>query len=395
MNIALITEKTFPPVNRANLRLYRLAKVLVKKNHKVYFISPSIHPFSDTKFNYEGIKICQFKGFDKFLYSKLRAIVRGLHLFNSVAFIVSLNFKYQFDALHAWNPLAGLSAILAGKIIKKPVYIDFTDFYSDIAKSDSNKLVTNFFSKIENFILKNAEKIMVVSKPMKERLINQNIKESKIKIVEDGVDKNMFNPNLNGTKIRKKLGLRKNIPIIIYHGDIKPPDGVDILFKAFKVILREIPQTKLLIVGGGGTYFEKIKMLGKKLKIDKSIIYTGWIDHKEVPLYLVASDIGAMPMRPTLNHQCYLSFKLFEYWACGKPIITTKLKAISAIVKNGKNGLIVEPENYLHLAKAFIYLLKRPNLAKKLGKNGRKLIEEKFNWDQLMEKEVQFCYSSK
>ena len=390
MIVELVVETTFPPVNRGNLRLYRLAKVLVKKGYDVYLISPSELLWLRKSLDYQGIKACQYFGLSQYLYSRYRSIVRGYHLIASILLIIHLNSKRRFDVLHAWNPLAGLSAVLAGKIIKKPVFVDITDFYSDIAQTDSNKLVVYLLKKIEFFVLRNAQKVIVVSKIMKERLVLDGIARNKIEIVEDGVDKEMFNPRIDGTKVKKKLGLPDDEPIIIYHGDIKPSDGVDILFNAFKKVLIEVPKAKLLILGGGGYYFNNLKKIGRELGIDSSTIYTGWVDHREVPMYLTASNIGAMPMRATLNHQCYLSFKLFEYWASGKPVVTTKLKAISQIVKNGYNGLIVEPESVDELSEALIYLLKHPIKAQELGKNGRKLIEEKFDWDLLMEKEAKF-----
>jgi len=288
-----------------------------------------------------------------------------------------------------------LAATIAGKITKKPTYIDFTDFYSDIAETDSNKLVVKMLKKMEKFILKNAQKIMVVSEVMRERLGEMEIDKKKIAIVEDGVDKNMFHPYLDQKQARKELNLPPDIPIIIYHGDIKYPDGVDVLYLAFEKVLKEIPQTKLLVVGGGGDYFNKeIKKLGEKLGIENSLIYTGWIDHKQVPFYLRASNIGAMPMRATLNHNCYLSFKMFEYWASALPVVTTQLKAITPIVEEGKAGIIIEPENINQLSEALIYLIKNPKIAEEMGKNGRKLVEERFHWDVLMEKEAEFYKNS-
>lgn len=393
MTAGLIVESSFPPVNRANLRLYRLAKVLVKKGYEVYLISPSKLPWSRKNLDYQNIKVRQYFGFERYLYSKLRILVRGYHLIACIWTVIFSNFKNRFDVLHAWNPLAGLAAVLAGRIIRKPVLIDLTDFYSDIAKTDSNKLTAGFLKKVELFVLRQAKKVIVVSEEMKERLVFEGVASEKIEIIEDGVDKEMFNPNINGREIKKRLGLFNNEPIIIYHGDIKPADGVDVLFNAFKKVLVKVPKAKLLIVGGGSDYFNNLKNMGRELGIYNSAIYTGWVEHSEIPKYLAASDVGAMPMRATLNHRCYLSFKLFEYWASGKPIVTTRLDAICQIVKDGQNGLIVSPENIEELSQALIYLLKNPEKARQMGINGRKLVEEKFDWDLLMEKEAKLYES--
>ena len=102
------------------------------------------------------------------------------------------------------------------------------------------------------------------------------------------------------------------------------------------------------------------------------------------------ADIGVMPLRSSLQTNTYLSFKLFEYWASGKPVIVSKLKAISKIVKHNVNGVIINPENIEELSDAIISLASNPQLSSNLGNNGRILVEKNFDWDVLMDQESEF-----
>lgn len=394
LRVVLVTEAPIPPISRGNLRLYRLGLSLARRGHEVYMITPSELPHKKNSVVHEGIFMYQFRGFGKFLYSRLRLPVRLYHLFGTLLTILSMHLRKGVNVIHAWNPIAGLAAVIGGRLIRRPIFIDFTDFYSDIARTDSLLLVP-VFKAIEWFILRAATKVIVVSEEMAHALTKLGVSGNRIFIVPDGTDCKMFNLNLDGRDIRVKHNLNQ-APVIIYHGDIKPPDGVDLLYRAFALILKRVPAAKLLIVGGGGRYFDKLKNLAEELGIEKSIICTYWVPHSEVPKYIAAADVGAMPMRATLNHNCYLSFKLFEYWGAGKPVVTSNLKAISRIVKNGVNGLVVESEDVEALADAFIELLENPEKAQKMGREGRQLVEANFDWDVLMRKEVELykdmCY---
>ena len=266
------------------------------------------------------------------------------------------------------------------------MFVDFTDFYSDIAVTDLPLLVSSL-AAIERLVLSSATKVITVSDEMAEALIQVGTVREKICVIPDGTDEKMFNPSVSGDEKRIELGL-DTAPVIIYHGDIKHPDGVDILFEAFKKVVAEIPEAKLLILGGGGAYFEELKATMQQSEVGPSVVFMGWVPHAEVPKYIAAADVGAMPMRAIRNHECYLSFKLFEYWGVGKPIVTSRLRAISKVVQNGVNGLIVEPEDPDALADAFVQLIADPQKAKEMGMEGRRLVENVFNWDAIMEKEL-------
>jgi len=392
--VGIIVETTIPPVSRANLRLYRVAKKLKEKyNVQINMVTPSTTPFSRKSVYMEGIFMNQYWGASVLLYSFLRLPVRIWHF---IATIFSFLYLHKFykdrngvRLLHAWNPLAGFCAVVIGKRIKRPVFVDFTDFYSDIARTDM-KLMASLLLKIELFVLKNAEIVFVVSEEMVDKLAEIGIAKDKIKVVPDGTDDQMFHPNVSCAWIRKEFDIKEEDPLLIYHGDIKYDDGVDILFKAFALVLKKQPNARLLLLGGGGSYFKKLSKLLDELKLRNSVILSGWVPHDTVPQYICASDIGVMPMRKSLNHDCYLSFKLFEYWGCGKPVVSTKLKAISKIVKDGVNGYTVESEDVEGFAQGIIKLIENREQAKEMGMAGRKLVEEEFNWNTIMEKEVQF-----
>lgn len=393
--VGILVETTIPPVSRANLRMYWLAKALIaEKKVMVNMVSPSRDLASRKSYFVEWIWMNQFPGFCNHLYSRLRLPVRLWHFTASIISLVILHYWYLrsygrgFAALHAWNPLAGLAAVFAGKAINRPVMVDFTDFYSDIARTDL-PLLRKPLVWLENYVLGQAAQIFVVSRQLKEHLVaNHGLAAEKIHIVPDGTDSERFRPDVDPSGVRQRHGIAQDAPLLVFHGDIKHDDGVDILVLALARIASERPDARLLILGGGGPYFDQtIRPLIDRLGLAGHVIAPGWIPHDEVPAYLCACDIGAMTLRATLNHDHYLSFKLFEYWGCGKPVVVTRLKAIGEIVRHGENGLVVDSEDVEGFAGAFLKLMADPDMAARLGRAGRELVEREYDWRRIMKRE--------
>jgi len=350
-------------------------------------VSPSFYPHHRMRGFQSGIYVVQHPGFAAFLYkSFIRFFVVPFHIISATLCLIRLCRKVSIRVVHAWHPLASLSAVLVGRVVGAKVFVDWTDFYSDIVRYES-PLFVPIARIIERFVLRNSDRIFTVSEEMRDVLVEMGAKKEKVGVVPDGVDDRMFNPKVDGSAIRRRCGLA-DCPIVIFHGDIKFIDGVDVLIKAFALVLRRLPNAKLLIVGGGRGYFSMIKRLANELGIQSSVIFTYWVPHQEVPKYIAAADVGVMPLRSTLETNCYLSFKLFEYWAMGKPVVVSRVKAISKIVKNAVNGILVEPEDIEGLARALLTILNDKRNARLMGENGRKLIERKYNWNSLMEQEA-------
>ena len=386
-SVALVVESSFPPVSRANLRLYRLSLVLIKKRLRVFIVSPGNNLVSTKQWTNADLTVVQHPGLNYALYrDRFRLIVRFLHLCAGILTLVRLRRRTGLSVIHAWHPIASLEAIFAGMITRTSVVVDWTDFYSDIAKHESPALVP-FFRLIEPFILSHAVLINTVSDEMAQALVDIGAKRDKIRVIPDGVDTSLFNPGVDGAEIRERYNLA-NSPTVIFHGDIKPIDGVDLLVSAFKKVSLRIPSAKLLIVGGGGAYFEFLKNLVDRSNLGSSIVFTGWVLHAEIPKYLAAANLGVMPLLSTLETNSYLSFKLFEYWGMGKPVVVSKVRAISRLVENCDGGVLVSPGDIGGFADSICQLLEDPKRGRSMGARGRSLVESKFDWNLIMSEEA-------
>jgi len=93
--------------------------------------------------------------------------------------------------------------------------------------------------------------------------------------------------------------------------------------------------------------------------------------YKNADIFILTSDIEAMPL------------VLLEAMACKIPVIATDIVGVASEVIQNNCGIIVKPRDSQALVEAIIRLLKNPKLAKKMGENGRKLVESKYSWESI------------
>jgi len=383
-NSFLVVEGEFPPPARANLRLYRLGIVLGKEGVRANLLTPSDIPRPFKTFTYDGIRVRRFPGLARLLYSRARIIVRAMHVAVSSLYLTRLCSKNRRSTIHCWNVVAGLAGIVAGAITKTPVFVDFTDLYSDIARYES-PVMARLIVEVEKIVARRANKVIAVTDRMRSVLISMGVEASRTIVIPDGTDEKMFRPGIDGSQIRSQYELG-NSPVLIFHGDIKYSDGFDILLPAFREALEKIPSAKLLVVGGGPEV-PRLSQLVQEWKMSSAVIFTGWVPHSQVPEYIAAADIGVMPLRSTLQTNCYLSFKLFEYWSMGKPVVVSGVDSISIVARNNESAVVVRPDDVRSLSDALTKALEDPKSLKYMGENGRKLVETTYNWDRLMGQE--------
>jgi glycosyltransferase involved in cell wall biosynthesis len=155
--------------------------------------------------------------------------------------------------------------------------------------------------------------------------------------------------------------------------------GVDCLIKGMPLILARHPGALLLIVGNGPAKQELIA-LAEQAGVSDSVIFTGSVPYPEVPLYMNAADI-CTSLKVELRSG-YSPLKLYEYMACGKPVIASRVSGFE-VVENSGSGVLVEPNDYQAFAAAIIRLLDDRALRASIGVKARQYVVENHSWDSV------------
>jgi len=151
----------------------------------------------------------------------------------------------------------------------------------------------------------------------------------------------------------------------------------------------ELVQAAALV---GDEYDIRVKLLGRFISKTfeeevqalpgfERVEYHEWVPYEEVPRHLVEAQIGVVLFHSLPNHINAMPNKLFEYMAAGLPIIASNFPLWREIVEGNECGLTVNPLDPKEIAKAIEYLLLHPEEACRMGNNGRRAVEEKYNWE--------------
>jgi glycosyltransferase involved in cell wall biosynthesis len=117
----------------------------------------------------------------------------------------------------------------------------------------------------------------------------------------------------------------------------------------------------------------------RALGLESSTIVQGRIDHEEMGKTLNQARIGVCPLQPIPKFLLNIPVKVFEFWACGLPVVASDLPPIRPFFQNARAGFLFQPGNSSELAQYIGWLLDNPEAAALMGRRGRACIEQRFN----------------
>jgi len=279
--------------------------------------------------------------------------------------------KEKFDfVLTIFHPfhLVPNAAISCAKTLRIPSIIKVDD-----AVYEKSSGLKSLQRKIEKMIstrsLSKASKVLVSNLPSKEIMKSYyKIDEEKISIVPNGVDLSFF-------KIKNRDPNK-----IVFSGVMYHHRGLDVLLDAAPKIVKEIPETKLVLLGDGPE-MKKLKEIVKQKNLDSNVEFKGWIDRKYIPEHLSNASIGIGPLRRTTVTENALPIKVLEYMASSLPIIAKTGTLPDDVLKDNENGWFIE--NSSELYEKIIKLQQNPELVEKMGKNSLNMVQ-KFSWEKIV-----------
>ncbi|MBS4033791.1 MAG: glycosyltransferase [Ignavibacterium sp.] len=231
---------------------------------------------------------------------------------------------------------------------------------------------------IIKYNLSKADRILSTSVVMKSQ--TQKYTTKNIEVTPFGIDKNSF-------KAFKVNGIFSPKDIVI--GTIKSLEqkyGIEFLVKAFHKIKNKYPDKSLkLLIVGIGSQEKYLKQLVNELGLEKDTTFTGFIKHNEIPKYHNMIDIF---VSASIDDSESFGVAILEASACEKPVIVSNVGGLPEVVENGKTGIVVEPKSTSEIFEAISKLIDNPELAQKMGANGRMRVLEKYTWDYSVEKMI-------
>lgn len=234
-----------------------------------------------------------------------------------------------------------------------------------------------------NKMIRNASRVIAITKKESNDYEKLGVKQENIEIIPNGIDLEKYQKIPNKGKFRKFIGINKS-KIILYLGRIEETKGILVLLYAFRLLIKDYNDVKLIIVGPETSYSIFLKKLVREWGIEEKVRFTGALYNQQKIEALVDADVFVTPK--------YSGFPItfLEACACGTPIITTD-KGDELDWIDRRVGYVVKYDSK-ELKETIAKLIDDENLKRKFGEEGRRLVRERFNW-QIISKKLEALYS--
>jgi glycosyltransferase involved in cell wall biosynthesis len=357
-----------------NLELMRNLSVI---GHEIHLIISNKKLNHQLKYLYlmKNIKVHRFR-----LPLQNFAINRFFVYLLSLLRIIKLHRKEKFDLAYSLD-INGLFGVFLSKLIGIDLWFDHHGILAEEWKLHKKEFNVGLIedklmqarSNLQFWISRNSTFNRTVTRTARSILIDNGAKPRNTYTVGNGVRTDIFKPMEIDYKL---VNLDKKHRYISFVGSFDWVwQGVEFLIEASPTISKQFPDVRYLIIGDGFMRKPWEELINNLDMADK-FIFTGRVPFEDVPKYINLSTICIALKRPVKHG--YSTLKLYEYMACGKPVVATRTGGFEILEEN-KAGIVVDPNDKHEVANAIINLLSDPVLCKEMGFNAVKLIKENYS----------------
>jgi glycosyltransferase involved in cell wall biosynthesis len=201
----------------------------------------------------------------------------------------------------------------------------------------------------------------------------------KIQTIPEGIATFPLKPELNRSCAHAVLDLKKDGPLLLFFGLIKPYKGLESLLRAWPRVVEEFPQARLLIAGEALQPFGPLDQLIDQLQIRESVLVRlGYVPQSEAQYFFRSADAAVLPyLRISTSSVVPLAYQ----FAC--PVIATSVGGLPEIVQDGQTGFLVPPSSPDALAEAICRGFREPARLAHMGTQARSWFESERSWSRV------------
>lgn len=278
--------------------------------------------------------------------------------------LVRLLRRERFDIVHTHMLQGTLIGQAAARLARIPIRLVTRHYTDEVLRGRP------VVRRLEQYSMRKATRVIAVSGAVRDRLIRGGVPEAKVQVILNGIDLSVFD----------NAALDKPLPwpeawnrcfLIGCVGGLFPEKGHASLLRAMATVIRSKPNARLVIVGDGpeGASLER---LAAELGIERCVLLCGF--RRDVMAMLPHVHLY---VHPSLSESFGVS--ILEAMAARKAVIATKTGGIPEVVVAGETGIVVRPRDISALSESILELASTPQLARRMGDNGRRRVEEQFD----------------
>jgi len=393
----LFLQDDFPPQSfgGAGISTYELARGMKNAGHAIFVITTCRKKSEAGEFDYQGMKVFRIANDypDKWrAYMSLynRPVIRQVE---------ELLKRVKPDVVHANNIHFYLSyhcLKLAKRYARVVVFTARDTMTFNFGKLETKRYLENFdchttwfdhlqqarkrWNPFRNFFirryLKYADKKIAISKALQNALAQNGI--NNVDVIYNGINADDWRVDqdiVNSFRERYDLLNKK---VLFFNGRLSASKGGAKTVEALAGIIKEAPNTALLVAGNVDEYARAMKKQAQSLGVEEHLIFTGWIERDEIKVAYFISDVVLMP---SIYFDAFGRVNI-EAMASRKPVVGTCYGGTPEIVIDGVTGYIVNPLRPEEIAEKVLDLLKNPEKAKKFGQAGYERVKKEFSLEK-------------
>jgi glycosyltransferase involved in cell wall biosynthesis len=380
LKVVILGPFAFKPKGTVSARAFFLGRALAKRGHQVTILMPPYDNLADSGRVWEkdGVRLENM-------------IVRRNDAWHQLAVpprMARRAIQLDPDVVHVFKPIgySGLAGLYLRWFSRRALVLDTDDWEGTGGWSDVNPypaLWKRVFDWQERWLARHADAVTVVSRTLQTQVWGFGVDPARVFYLPNGPDAGWRRrPQVDARRIaaiRARLGVN-DAPFALYLGHIPHGSDLDLALDALARLRDQLPEARI-VVAGVGDGLPRLKAYAQTVGVADRVLFPGWIEHDQTDAYLAAADAAINPYRDTLINRSKCAGKVIAAMAMGKAMVTSRVGENLAYIQDGHSGLLTEPGDPGDLARALRAVLSDRNWAAELGRNARKRIWEKFDWD--------------
>jgi glycosyltransferase involved in cell wall biosynthesis len=349
--------------------IQKMALLLQQEEYEISVVTPKIYKESLSVEEHHGMKVYRFPFFsgEKLLieHEKIPYLRMICYFISGVLFTVYALLKHRCQLIHVhWAIPTGLIGTLVGPLLKRPLVVTIHGSDLRIAMTTSSWMKRLFL-----FVCHQAIHLTCVSEVQKDAMVKLGIEERKISVFPMGIDESILK---SGRQREKVKGGRPFT--ILSNRNLQPIYNLPLLIRAIPLILKEEPDTKVLIAGEGPDR-KSLEKEATNLRIYPSIQFLGRVPHDKMVDLLAHVDVYV-----STSLFDGTSVSLLEAMGSGAFPVVTDIPANREWIAHGENGFLVPPDKEKLLANRVLDALRSRSLAEKSRAKNISLVGERAVW---------------
>jgi PEP-CTERM/exosortase A-associated glycosyltransferase len=321
----------------------------------------------------------------------LSGLAARLPVINQLAVITKLEHRLHEviaevrpDILHAHSPgLNGVAALRAGASFNLPVVYEVRAFWEDAAVDHGTSkewgLRYRLTRGLETYVLRRADAVTTICEGLRGEIIDRGIPADKVTVIPNAVDAKRFSMNGRADpELQANLGLQGKM-VLGFIGSFYAYEGLPLLLEAMPGVLEEMPEVRLLLVGGGPQE-DRLRERVDALGLNEVVIFTGRVPHDTVQAYYNLVDVFVYPRLPMRLTDLVTPLKPLEAMAQGRLVLASDVGGHRELIAPGVNGELFTAGDVPDLTAAIKDLLGNRGRWQSLREGGRHFVESERTW---------------